>query len=89
MPNVKDLETEQKIKELLGNEELSFTKEENDVLSRYQTSYAKAAEEFSTNYVLKNYGDKEWAEWLKEAKKLGAEEILKVYNDAQKRYDAM
>lgn len=28
MPNVKELETEQKIKELLGNEELSFTKEE-------------------------------------------------------------
>jgi putative aldouronate transport system substrate-binding protein len=44
--------------------------------------------EFATKYVLNNQGDKEWEEWLKKAEALGYEKLVKVYNDAQKRFDA-
>ena len=39
-------------------------------------------------YVLNNLGDKEWNEWLKKAESLGYKELVKVYNDAQKRFDS-
>ncbi len=67
---------------------LVFTNEEkeknNDILPELQ----KSGLEFSTQYILGNGGDKEWNEWLAKAEKLGYKEIEKIYNDAQKRYDA-
>ena len=50
--------------------------------------FEKAGKEFATKYVLNNGGDKEWNEWLKKAETLGYKELVKVYNDAQKRFDS-
>lgn len=68
---------------------LNFTEEETSRIAELQVALDKAAAEFNARYVLdKNYGDKEWEEWLQTAKKLGADELIEIYNTAQKRYDA-
>lgn len=68
---------------------LNFTDEEVAILSELQTSIQKAAEEFNSKYVLdKNYGDKQWEEWKQSATKINVDEMLKAFNEAQKRYDA-
>ncbi|WP_419874846.1 extracellular solute-binding protein [Candidatus Pristimantibacillus sp. PTI5] len=67
---------------------LNFTDEEISILSELQTSLQKAAEEFNAKYILdKNYGEKQWTDWVGNAAKNGAEQVIKVYNDAQKRFD--
>ena len=48
-----------------------------------------AADEFVTQYILNNGTDKDWDAWLAKAKKLGEDKVLKIFNDAQKRYDTM
>lgn len=68
---------------------LSFTDEEKDIKSDILPKLSTAAEEFVTQYVLNGGGEKEWNDWLKKAKTLGEDEVLKVYNDAQKRYDSL
>ena len=93
-------EREQEAQDMMLNKEgggfmpldpvLPFNEEEREIRAKYETSISKAAEEFATKYVLDDkYGDKEWNEWLAKAKKLGTEEVLKQYNAAQVRYDAM
>ena len=93
-------EKEQEAQDLMNNKEgggfmpldpeLSFTPEETDIRSKYTTSIEKAAEEFATKYILDdNYGEKEWNEWLKKAKSLGADIVIEQYNKAQARYDAL
>jgi len=68
--------------------ELSFTKEEIDEMSDARLALSKATEEFVVRYVLNETdGNKAWKEWLKEAEKLGEDTVIKVYNQAQKRYD--
>ncbi|MBD2868715.1 extracellular solute-binding protein [Paenibacillus arenilitoris] len=68
---------------------LNFTDEEVAALSDLQTTLQKAAEEFNSKYILdKSYGDKQWEAWIAEAAKSGVDEILTLFNDAQKRYDA-
>ena len=57
--------------------------------SALRGSLKAAIEEFSTQYVLGNGGDKEWNEWLGKLDKLGVPELKKIYNEAQKRYDAL
>lgn len=67
---------------------LNFTDEEISTLAELQTPLQKAAEEFNAKYILdKKYGDKQWEEWQKNAAKIGADQVIKMYNDAQKRYD--
>ncbi len=69
---------------------LSFTAEEKEIKSQYETGMIKAAEEFAVQYILSpEYGDKEWNEWLEKAKSLGADEVIKQYNAAQKRYNEL
>ena len=64
--------------------------EEKEICAKYKTSLQKAAEEFATKYVLgTETGDAAWNNWLNKAKSLGAEEIVKAYNDAQARYDSL
>ena len=64
--------------------------EEKEICAKYKTSLQKAAEEFATKYVLgTETGDAAWNNWLNKAKSLGAEEIVKAYNDAQTRYDSL
>lgn len=68
---------------------LNFTDAEVSTLAELQTTLQKAAEEFNAKYVLdKKYGDEQWEEWKKNIAKKGVDAYMKVYNDAQKRYDA-
>lgn len=68
---------------------LNFTDGESSRIAELQTSLQKAAEEFNTLYVLdKNYGDQQWHEWQTNANRLGAQELVDIYNAAQARYDA-
>ncbi|KQX64896.1 extracellular solute-binding protein [Paenibacillus sp. Root444D2] len=68
---------------------LNFTDEEISTLAQLQTTLQKAAEEFNAKYILdKKYGDSQWEEWKKTIAKKGLDAYIKVYNDAQKRYDA-
>lgn len=69
---------------------LVFTSEEEDVKSKLQPPIQKAAEEFFTQYVLNDKsGDKDWNNWIEKMKKLGSDELVEIYNDAQVRFDAM
>jgi putative aldouronate transport system substrate-binding protein len=68
---------------------LNFTDEENARIAELQVSLEKAANEFNAKYILdKSYGDAEWEAWLKNAKNLGVDEFIEIYNAAQARYDA-
>lgn len=67
---------------------LKFTDEENNTKANLQPNLLQAGIEFSTKYIMTaSYGDAEWEEWLKEAKRLKVEEFVDVYNKAQERYD--
>ncbi|CAN7378042.1 extracellular solute-binding protein [Paenibacillus sp. LjRoot153] len=69
---------------------LNFTDAEISTLAELQTALQKAAEEFNAKYVLdKKYGDEQWEEWKKTIAKKGVDAYIKVYNDAQKRYEAV
>ena len=68
--------------------ELAFTSSETDRVNECKLNLTKAGKEFATKYVLNNGGDKEWNEWIKKAESLGYKELVKVYNDAQKRFDS-
>lgn len=68
---------------------LNLTEEEIATVAELQTSIEKALNEFNSKYLLnKNYGDKEWEEWLVTAEKNGASKYAEVYNQAQKRFEA-
>ncbi|OPA73513.1 ABC transporter substrate-binding protein [Paenibacillus selenitireducens] len=68
---------------------LNLTEEEIATIAELQTSIMKSMNEFNAKYIVnKNYGDKEWADWLAKAEKMGASKYADVYNQAQKRYDA-
>lgn len=93
-------EREQEAQDLMLNKEgggfwpedpvLAFTKEEKEVIAQHLSSFGKAAEEFSTKYVLgTETGDEAWENWLKKADSLGVNKIVEVYNKAQARYDAL
>jgi len=69
---------------------LNFTDDENSRIAELQVSLEKAAAEFNANYILdKSAGDKEWEAWLQNAKKLGVDEFIEIFNTAQQRYNAM
>ena len=68
---------------------LVYTDEEKEIKNKILADFDKAGKEFATKYVLNNGGDKEWNDWLKKAESLGYKELVKVYNDAQKRYDKL
>ena len=69
---------------------LIFTKEEIEVKAKYMSELKRATKEFYVQYIMNpSSGDKEWNAWLKEAEARGVKELEKVYNEAQKRYNAL
>ncbi|WP_135550520.1 extracellular solute-binding protein [Paenibacillus cymbidii] len=65
-----------------------FTDEETKTLADLKVSLDKAAQEFSTKYIMKKeMSDADWTQWLQSAEKLGASKFVGAYNAAQKRYD--
>ena len=61
---------------------ISFSdKNSNDVV-RYVTDLSKKFEEVMFKYIVgEDTGDAAWEKWLAEAKKLGADELVKLYNE--------
>ena len=69
---------------------LTFTKEELEIRTKYFSELKRATKEFYVQYIMNpKAGDKEWNAWLKDAEKHGVSQLEKIYNDAQKRYDAL
>ncbi len=68
---------------------LKFTEDEVETIAELKSSMAQATLEFSSKYLLVDgMGDADWEAWKKEADRIGAQELLAVYNAAQARYDA-
>ena len=68
---------------------LAFTAEEQKLVNEYQTKLDTAGREFASKYIITNdSGDSAWNAWLQKAETMGVKELVKIYNDAQKRYDA-
>ncbi|WP_409344547.1 extracellular solute-binding protein [Paenibacillus sp. MBLB4367] len=67
---------------------LKFSDEETKTIAELRASILKAANEFSTKYVMKKeFGDAQWEEWKQTVEKLGAAKFIESFNSAQKRYD--
>lgn len=62
---------------------LSFTTEETKKKNEYAINLQAAGKEFAVKYIL---GNESWDAWVQKANSLGAEELTKIYNDAQARY---
>ena len=68
--------------------ELPFTPEQKQFVQSKIADLQKAAKEFATKYILTNEtGDAAWNAWIEKAKSLGCDEIVNVYNEAQKTLD--
>ncbi|NUU79096.1 extracellular solute-binding protein [Paenibacillus xylanilyticus] len=89
-------EKEQEAQDKIVNEDrfepldpiLNFTDEETSKIAELQTSLQKSAEEFNAKYILDaGYGDAEWEGFKAQISKGGVEELMTIYNEAQKRYD--
>lgn len=67
---------------------LKFTDEETKSAAEFRAALDKAANEFSTKYLMKKeFGDAQWEEWKQTAVKLGATKYVEAFNSAQKRFD--
>ncbi len=85
-------EREQEAQDLINNKKeggynpldpvLVFTSEELDVINEIQPKVKKAAEEFYMQYIT---GTKTWDYWLEQAKKIGSDKLVEIYNQAYKR----
>jgi len=68
--------------------ELPFTTEQKAAINEKISDLQKSALEFATKYVLTDEtGDKAWNTWVEKAKSLGCDEIIEIYNEAQKKLD--
>ena len=68
---------------------LPFNNDLKTKTADYLAALNKAGKEFATKYVLgSETGDAAWEKWQQEAKRLGSEELVKIYNEEQKKYDA-
>ncbi|MCM3781661.1 extracellular solute-binding protein [Neobacillus mesonae] len=67
---------------------LNFTDEETSKIAELQTSLQKSAEEFNAKYILDSkYGDAQWEEFKSKISTSGVDELIAIYNEAQKRYE--
>ena len=68
--------------------ELSFTNEEKKIITDKKTKLVTAAKEAFSQYILGNSsGDTAWNAWLAKAQQMGADDLVKIDNDAQKRFE--
>ncbi|RAV21394.1 extracellular solute-binding protein [Paenibacillus contaminans] len=67
---------------------LKFSDDETKTIAELRATILKAANEFSTKYVMKKeFGDAQWEEWKQTVEKLGAAKYIEAFNSAQKRFD--
>lgn len=68
--------------------DLAFEEYEIKEMTDLQTKLQKAAEEFSSIYVMENSNaDEAWNAWIARAKSLGSDRLEEIYNAAQSRFD--
>ena len=68
--------------------ELAFTNEEKEVITDKKNKLINAAKETFSQYILgSGSGDAAWNAWLAKAQQMGADDLVKIYNDAQKRFE--
>ncbi len=68
--------------------EVKFSDDENKKIAAINTELQKEKEIFSSKYITdKSYGDKEWNEWVKKAESIKSNEVVNIYNEAQKRFN--
>ncbi|MBU5451000.1 extracellular solute-binding protein [Acetivibrio sp. MSJd-27] len=68
---------------------LAFTEQERSAIMEKESKIISSAKETFVKYIMSaDSGDAVWNKWVQESKQLGADDIIKIYNDAQKRYDA-
>ena len=72
---------------LLENPELTFNSEEKEVISKYEPSLRKIAEEYAYAYILTGKSsDAEWNKYITKMNSNGLSEVIKAYNSAYLRY---
>jgi putative aldouronate transport system substrate-binding protein len=59
---------------------VTFDDADQQFVDSKMSELVTTAKEFSTKYILSNYGEKEWNDWLAKAKNLGSDEIIEKYN---------
>lgn len=65
---------------------LAFSKEDQAVINDTKLKISTAFKEFLFKYILgTETGDAAWNNWLKQAKALGADEMVKIHNDTYKK----
>ncbi len=69
--------------------QLTFTDEELKIVNDKLAHLVVAGDEMYVKYIMANDAEAEqiWSKWLKQAESLGANDIVKVFNEAQIRYD--
>ncbi len=77
---------------LKENPALTYLPEEKEIITKYEPDLRKRAEEFASSYILSNdpskTGDAAWKAFLAEMESKGVNEMIRVSNAAQVRYDA-
>lgn len=69
------------------NPVIPFTDEEGKKVSEIRAKLENPGYEFSFKYVIGQAStDKDWENWKKEAERLGSKELVKIHNDAYKRF---
>jgi len=64
---------------------ISFSGDDADVVAGYQTNLSKKFQEFVFKYITGTVsGEAAWNDWTAQAKKLGADKYVKMYNDKHK-----
>lgn len=63
----------------------ALTEKENEVLTTVGQSVSKHREENITKFIIGEKGMDQWDAYVNEAKKLGAEQVIKVYKEAYDR----
>lgn len=72
---------------LLENPELTFTSEEKEVISKYEPTLRKIAEEYAYAFILTGKSsDSDWNQYVTKMNNNGLEEVIKAYNSANSRY---
>lgn len=83
------LEATEKLKPYLIDEVWStfiYTQEEGKKLLPLETDIAKYANEMSDKFITGTISFEQWDEYVKEIKKLGLDEYMKIQNAAYERY---
>ena len=65
---------------------LAFSAGDQEKINDIRNNIVTKFKEFMFQYIVNDsYGEAQWKEWCENSKKLGEDELVKIYNDAHKR----